>query len=69
MEYYTIPGLCVRRGNIACRLRVLLERGDQAECDYYRCAQCRHELDCSERGQRCSGYMCRSRGRGRDRLM
>ena len=69
MEYYTIPGLCVRRGNIACRLRVLLERGDQAECDYYRCAQCRHELDCSERGQRCSSYMCRSRGRGRDRLV
>ena len=36
VEYFTIPGLCVRRGNIACRLRVLIERGDQAECDYYR---------------------------------
>ena len=46
-EYYTIPGKCVRRGNITCRLRVLLEMGDQAQCDYYTCAQCKHNIDCT----------------------
>ena len=47
VEYYTIPGKCVRRGNITCRLKVLLEMGDQAQCDYYTCAQCRHPIDCT----------------------
>ena len=46
-EYFTIPGKCVRRGNITCRLKVLLEMGDQAQCDYYTCAQCRHNIDCT----------------------
>ena len=47
LEYFTIPGKCVRRGNITCRLRVLLEMGDQAQCDYYTCAQCRASIDCT----------------------
>ena len=51
MEYYTVPGKCVRRGNVVCRLGALLGRVDQAQCDYYRCAQCRHNIDCTSLDQ------------------
>ena len=51
VEYYTVPGKCVRRGNVVCRLGALLGRVDQKQCDYYRCAQCRHNLDCTSLDQ------------------
>ena len=56
VEYYTIPGKCIRRGNVLCRLRVLLERGDQTECDYYRCSECLHDIDCTDSGQVIDNY-------------
>merc|ERR1711894_116096 len=61
-QYSTIPGKCVRRGNITCRLKVLLEMGDQAQCDYYTCAQCRHTIDCTGLNQMCAGFRCSQRG-------
>jgi len=58
VNYFSIPGKCIRRGNIACRLKVLLNGEDQSECDYYRCAQCLNNLDCTDITQMCSSFRC-----------
>ena len=50
VEHFTVEGRCVERGSLLCKIANVWARvggGTTNTCDYRRCAQCLHSIDCT----------------------